>query len=344
MAGIVNTNQTNRREFLMDVLFKSDNRMTQFTSMAQKPKSSNSEATGIPNSIVGTYAAKVMGDLKAGGVADGRDVSVFDSNPPREQISFRPEVFRRAPMVGFLAKDEVIAGLGAGGELAEALGDQMILHKRDMEKEFLSEQASSVNGGAEGGTVTRGIGKWLSALSSDFSELVPGSGSRIPAAQIYTGAIGDGMATGLTEAVAKGLLQARWDLTGDSGQVTGFMGTYIKNRFADFKEYKPNISNTTVIVRTNTESYTAGDLRNASVDVFNSEWGSYALIPVNTVFLPDAYTGYFLDMAQVEIRSRFWMRERPLPDFGGGPRSLIDSFVALIPGDLRSHIKIDATA
>jgi len=62
------------------------------------------------------------------------------------------------------------------------------------------------------------------------------------------------------------------------------------------------------------------------------------------VFLPDAYRGYFLDMAQVEIRSRYWMREKPLPDLGGGPREEIASFVALIPGDLRSHIKIAATA
>ncbi len=324
----------------MDALFKADNRMCQFTSMVKKPKSSSSESGGIPNSIIGTYAAKVMGDLLPGGVADGRDVSVHNSNPPREQISFRPEFYRRSPMVGVLAQGDNIAGISS--EWDEAYGDQMILHKRDIEKEMLSEQVSSAANGAEGGSTTRGIGEWIKATAQ--AELPVPAGARTPSGQIYTGAIGDGFATGITEIVAKGLLQSRWDATGDSGQVTGFLGTYIKNRFADFKEYKPNISNTTVIVRTNAESYTVGSLRNASVDVYNSEWGSYALIPVNTVFLPDGYTGYFLDMAQVEIRSRFWMREKPLPDLGGGPRTLIESFIALIPGDLRSHIKIDATA
>lgn len=344
MPGVVNTNQTGRREWLMDMLFKSDNRMTKLISMAHKSKPSKSETSGIPNSIIGSYQAKVLGDLKPGGVADGKDVSAFDSGPPREPISFRPEKYRRAPMVGDLAKDDLIAGLENGGEWADAISDQMILHKRDMEKEFFSEQDSTANGGQEGGTTTRGIGRWINDGTLAFGELPVPLGARTPTAQIFTGAIGDGFATGLTEAVAKALLSSRWDLTGDSGEVTGFMGTFIKQRFADFKEYKPNISNTTVIVRTTTESYSVGDLRNASVDVFNTEWGSMALLPVNTIFLPDAYRGYFLDMAQVEIRSRYWMREKDLPDLGGGPREEIASFVALIPGDLRSHIKIAATA
>lgn len=344
MPGVVNTNVVGRREWLMDFLFKADNRMTVFTSMAQKAKSGNSEKTGIPNSIIGTYQAKVMGDLKAGGVADGKDVSAFDSNPPREQISFRPEKYRRAPMVGDLAKDDVVAGLDAGGEWADAVGDQMILHKRDMEKEFLSAQDSSVNGGAEGGTTLRGMEKWITNGASNFAELPPPAGAQTPVAQIYTGTIGDGITTGLTEDVAKAVLKSRWDNTGDSGQLVGFVGTSIKERFSLFKEYKPNVTNATVIVRTNTEEYTIGQLRNASVDVFNSEWGAFSLIPVPTIFLTDARTGLFLDMAQVELRSRYWMREKELPDLGGGPREEIASFVALIPGDLRSHAKFDCSA
>jgi hypothetical protein len=343
MPAVVNVNATGRREFLMDRLFKVDNRMCTFTSMARKPKGGNSESTGIPNSVIGSYQAKVLGDIKAGGRADGKDVTAFDSNPPREQISFRPEFFYRAPMVGTLAKDDVIAGLENGGEWADAVGDQMILHKRDMEKQFLSALDSSANGGREGGTVTRGLEKWISASASDFSELVPPSGARTPSNQIFTGAIGT-IDSGLTEDAAKAILKARWDNTGDSGELVGFLGTYIKERFSLFKEYKPTLSNATVVVRTNTEAYTSKEIRNASVDVFNTEWGSFSLIPVNTIFLTDAYTGLFVDMAQIEIRSRFWMREKPLPDLGGGPREEISSFVALIPGDLRSHAKIDATA
>jgi len=183
MPGVVNTNQTNRREWLMDYLFKSDNRMTKFLSMVQKGKPSNSETGGIPNSIIGTYAAKVIGDILPGGVADGKDVTAFNSNPPREQISFRPEKYHRTVMVGDLAQDDVIAGLGAGGEWSDQLGDQMILHKRDMEKEFLSDQVSSTNGGAEGGTTTRGLGCWVNDGTVSFSELTIPTGARTPTAK-----------------------------------------------------------------------------------------------------------------------------------------------------------------
>lgn len=342
MPGTLAPNVIGRREWLMNMLFLADNRKAQFISMAHKPKSSKSEKNGIPNSQIGTYHAKVLGDLKPGGVADGKDVGAFDSQPNREPISFRPEKYRRAPMVGELVEGDDIAGIES--EFAESIGDQMILHKRDMEKELLSEQDSSANGGAEGGTTTRGLGRWINDGTLTFSELPVPVGARTPAAQIYTGAIGDGVSTGLTEDVAQTLLQSRWDLTGDSGELVGLLGAVIKNRFGFFTKYKPNVANATVIVRTNTDSYTSGELNGAAVDIYQSDWGSFSLLPVNTVFLPDQYTGYFLDMAHVELRSRYWVREKPLPDLGGGPRELIESFIALIPGDLRAHVKIDATA
>jgi hypothetical protein len=326
----------------MNFLFVSDERQTVLLSMVRKPKSSRSEKTGIPNSQVGTYFAKVLGDLKAGGVADGRDVALFDSTPGREPISFRPEKYRRSPMVGDLASEDDIAGIT--DEWEEAIGDQMLLHKRDMEKEALSDQDSSLNGGAEGGTTTRGLGKWLTDPTGSFAELAVPQGARIPAAQVFSGSIGNGVDTGLTEDAVAALLQNRWDLTGDSGQLTGLLGVNIKNRFGFFTKYKANVTNTTVIVRTNTDAFTSGDLNGPAVDLYQSDWGAFSLMPVPTLFLPDAYRAYILDMAQVEYRSRYWMREKPLPDQGGGPRETIESFIALIPGDLRSHVKIAGSA
>ena len=343
MPGIVNTNQSGRREFLMDMLFLADERQTVFTSMARKQKPSKNEKTGIPNSIIGTYQAKVMGDLKAGGVADGKDVSVFDAGPPREPISFRPEKYRRSPMVGELAADDDIAGLDAGGEWEEAVGDQMILHKRDMEKELLSQQDSSLNGGAEGGTVGRGLERWVNDGTLTFGEFPVPTGAKTPTAQIYSGVIGDGVTTGLTEDVAAAIMQARWDNTGDSGQLVGLLGATIKNRFGFFTKYKPNVASATVIVQTITDAYTSEKLHGAAVDLYQSDWGAFSLVPVPTLFLTDALTGFLLDMSQIELRSRYWMREKTLPDLGGGPRETIESFIALIPGDLRSHGKFDCS-
>ena len=345
MPGAIAPNVVGRREMVLTMLFQADHRQTVFTSMARKPKSSNNEKTGISNSQIGTYFSKVLGDLKAGGVRDGADVKAFDSNPQREPLSFRPEKYRRAPMVGDLANGDDIAGVTDAGndEWDEALADQMILHKRDIEKECLSEQDSSLSGGAEGGTTMRGLGRWINDGTLTFSELPVPQGSRTPTAQIYTDVIGDGISTGLTEDTVAGLLQARWDNTGDSGQLVGLLGTTIKNRFGFFSKYKANVSNATIVIRSQDNAFTSKDVDSPSVDVYNSDWGSFSLMPVPTLFLPDAKTAYFLDMAQVELRSRYWMREKQLPDLGGGPRELIESFVALIPGDPRSHVKIHAT-
>ncbi len=346
MPGTLAPNVNGRREWLMNMLFTVDNRMMPFTSMARKPSSSKSERSGIPNSQIGTYFAKVYGGFKPGGVADGKDVGAFDSQPVREGISFRPEKYRRAPMVGELLEGDDIAGVNS--EWMEAIADQTIMHKRDMEKEFLSDQDSSANGGAEGGTTGRGLGRWINNTAQagglSYSELPVPQGAQTPAAQIFIGSIGDGVTTGLTEDVISTLLQSRWDLTGDSSKLVGLLGAALKNRFSFFSKYKANVANATVIVRTNTDDFTSGELNGAAVDVYQSDWGTFSLLPVSTIFLPDQYRGYFIDSEHVEIRSRYWMREKSLPDLGGGPRELIESFVALIPGDLRSHVKIAGAA
>lgn len=341
MPSIINYNQSGRREWLTDMLFQADERQTVFTSMAKKATPGRGEKSGIPNSLIGTYQAKVLGELKPGGVADGKDVSAFDAGPPREPISFRPEKYRRAPMVGELAAEDDIAGIDS--EWAEAIADQMVLHKRDIELELLSQQDSTLAGGAEGGTTGRGMERWVNDGTLAFGELPVPVGARTPTNQIYAGVLGDGVTTGFTEDVAQGLMEARWQNTGDSGKLVGLLGSVVKNRFGFFTKYKPSLANATVIVQTMTDSFTSEQLHGSAVDVYMSDWGGFSLIPVPTLFLTDSSTGFLLDMDQVELRSRYWMREKPLPDLGGGPREEIASFIALIPGDLRSHAKIDIT-
>jgi hypothetical protein len=327
----------------MELLYLADVRETPFVSTARKPKSSENDKSGIPNSQLGTYLAKVLGDIKAGGVADGKDVGGFDEKPPREPLSFRPEKYRRAVMVGDLALGDDIAGIA--DEYADSLSDQMTLHKRDMERECYSDQDSSLNGGLEGGTKMRGLGRWINDGTLAFSELPVAAGARTPAAQLYLSVIGDGISTGLTEAVAQALLENRWQNTGTSNELMGFVGSIIKNRFGFFSRYTPNVTNATPIVRTaSTTTYPGGEFYGPSIDVYKSDYGAWTLMAVNTTFLPDAYRGYFLDMSMVELRSRYWARSKELPDLGGGPRELLESFVALIPGDPRSHVKIAATA
>jgi hypothetical protein len=48
-----------------------------------------------------------MGDRKSGGVPDGKDIEAFDGATPRALIYQRGEVFRRAPMMGFIAAGSI---------------------------------------------------------------------------------------------------------------------------------------------------------------------------------------------------------------------------------------------
>jgi hypothetical protein len=329
----------------MSVIFLADVRKTTFLSTARKPASSyKNEKSGLP-SMLGTYQIKTRGTRKPGGVADGRDVSAFDANDPRAPLAFRAEVYRRAPMVGFIAEGNDVAGIKS--EYAEAIDDQMIEHKRDMNYECLSEQESSATGGLEGGSVQRGIFRWVNAgelAITDPNCPIPAN-ARTPADQIFTGSIGDGINTGFTEAVARGLFKARWDRTGDSGELTFFGGSMIIDRFAMFSTYTPNVTGATPIVRTMTKEYDGGVFYSPNVDVYKAgPYGAWTLIPVTGDQIPSAYYGVGVDMSQVEVRSRYWCKEKPIPDLGGGPRELIESIIALIPGDLRSHMAVKATA
>lgn len=345
MPGILDPNQVGKREFRLGVIFLADARETPFLSAAKKPASSyNGEKKGLPQ-MLGTYQLKTRGSRKAGGVADGKDVSAFDSNSPRGELSFRAEKYWRHPMVGDIAEGNDIAGIKS--EFAEAEADQSIELKRDIETEMLSDQDSSANGGAEGGSTTRGMGRWVNdgtLAITDANCPIP-TNLRTPSAQIFTGAIGDGVTTGLTEAAVKALLKSRWENTGDTGELMGFVGTQIQDRFSTFATYAPNVTNATAIVRTMREGFGNGTFLSQYVDIYKSgPYGAFTLLPVATAFMPDAYRAYFLDMSQVEVRSRYWFRKKELPDLGGGPRCEIASLIALIAGDPRSHVKVAATA
>jgi hypothetical protein len=81
-----------------------------------------------------------------------------------------------------------------------------------------------------------------------------------------------------------------------------------------------------------------------TVDVYKSDWGTFQLFPVLTDFTPSTTWGLFIDMAHPRIRSAGTDMYDDLPDLGGGPRGLLESIISVLPGDLRSYAKIDATA
>ena len=331
MPAITDPQQIGKKQNLSDVFY--------LLAVTQTPLTSTMRKGGdLDKQLYFEFQAGKLGARKPGGVPDGKDFEVFDGATPRGIIPQRGEVFRRAPMVGFVAAGNDIAGIGS--EWTKAKSDQLTEHKKDMEFEFYSDQDSRPDDGVNGSKF-RGLGRYINdGATLTFSELPIPTAFRTPLTQIYTGILGDGMSTGLTEAAISNIMQQRWELAGDSGDLTGFVSATIKNRFGLFSRYVPNIANATPMVRLATGTVEGKTLLGPVIDVYKSDYGTFRIMAIPLELLPDQYRGYFLDMTQIRLRVREMTKEIPLQDQGGGPRQGIRSIVGPEWGDPRAHIKI----
>jgi hypothetical protein len=345
MPALVEPELVGKRQDLSDMLYVADRKVTPgITSIKKGERLSNM----LYDFIVKSYGAR-----KKGGVPDGKDVDAFDSQTPRQALQARGEVFRRAPMVGFIAQKMSLAGGVAGSPnlFNEARADQLIEHKRDMEKELWSNQDSRPDDGVSGAQF-RGFGRWIydgvKTLTLATGDLSPATGFyelpvpaqwRTPSNQIFTGSIAT-----MTEDQFAALIQAKYENTGASSDLRGFVTPLIKNRIGFFSRYTPDVTGYTSSVQVTTGRLQGNTLFGPTVDVYKSDWGTFELFPVLVDFMPTPYTGFFLDMDQPRIRNAGTYEENDLPNLGGGPRELIQSIISPFVGDPRAHAKIDGTA
>jgi hypothetical protein len=345
MPALLEPELVGKRQDLSDMLYVADRKTTPGISSIRK---------GEPlKNMLYDFIVKSYGARKKGGVPDGKDVSAFDAQSPKRQLQARGEVFRRAPMVGFIAQEMSLAGGVAGvpNQMNEAKADQLIEHKRDIEKELWSNQDSRPDDGVNGAQM-RGLGRWIydgaATLTLDAADLSPTTGYfelpvpadvRTPTNQIYTGSI-----SAMTQAQFEALIQAKYENTGASSDLRGFVTPIIKNRVGFFSRYQPDVTTYSSRVFISSGQLEGTTLFGATVDVYRSDWGTFELFPVLTDFTPTAYTGYFLDMAQPRLRSAGTYDTTDLPNLGGGPRSMIQSILSIFPGDPRAHCKIAGSA
>jgi hypothetical protein len=345
LPALIEPELVGKRQDLSDMLYVADRKTTPGISSIKKGERLSNM---LYDFIVKSYGAR-----KPGGVPDGKDVSAFDAQSPKRQLQARGEVFRRAPMVGFIAQEMSLAGGVAGvpNQFNEAKADQLIEHKRDIEKELWSNQDSRPDDGVNGSKM-RGIGRWIydgvATLTLDPNDPSPATGyyelpvpadARTPANQIFTGSI-----AGMTQAQFEAIIQAKYENTGASSDLRGFVTPIIKNRVGFFSRYQPDVTGYTSRVFISTGQLEGKTLFGATVDVYKSDWGTFELFPVLVDFMPTAYTGYFLDMAQPRLRNAGTFETMELPNLGGGPRAMIQSILSIFPGDPRAHAKIAGTA
>jgi hypothetical protein len=134
----------------------------------------------------------------------------------------------------------------------------------------------------------------------------------------------------------QGILTAIFDACGMTGDYKLFAGSVLRRRFTDMTRTVANTNSTATKVRT----FQSG-ISNKSVDctttIYNGDFGSIEIVPsswINSTVSGDTITvdtdcGYLLDMDKVHIRQHTAPSVEPLPDNGGGPRFLIESYAGL---------------
>jgi hypothetical protein len=80
----------------------------------------------------------------------------------------------------------------------------------------------------------------------------------------------------------------------------------------------------------------------ASVDIFEGDFGRLKLHP--SLFLPNAFRGYVLDMELLELRYTNLPEVTELPDAGGGPARLIKAVGGLVAKNPRGLGKFAASS
>jgi hypothetical protein len=330
MPALLEPELVGKREDLADMVYVADRKVTPGLSSIKKGEK-------LKNMLY-DFIVKSYGSRKSGGVPDGKDVDAFDAQSPKKVLQARGEVFRRAPMVGFIAQKMSQAGGVAGTPnlFNEAKADQTIEHKRDMEKELWSEQDSNPDDGVNGSKM-RGLGLWISNGES-FTDLAIPASAQTPSNQIYTGVLAD-----MTEDDIGNLIQAKYENTGASSDLRGFVTPLVKNKFGFFSRYQANVTDYTSGVFVTSGKLQGNTLFGPTVDVYKSDWGTFELFPVLTDFMPSTKYGFFLDMDHPRIRNAGTEMWDDLPDLGGGPRGYLQSIISVHPGDPRAHAKIDAT-
>jgi hypothetical protein len=340
MAGLVERNQSGRREDLSNLIAVADAKTCPFVTMVRKGSR--------PTNVLFRWQVDDYASPKTDGEVDGKDVTNFENAAEnRAELSNRLQLFRRTAQVSTLAEEvSDVAGVGSKREMARAKVKKLKEIKRDMEASFLSDNPARADNGVLGNR-TRGLGLWIHATAQgDAVEDVPPE-FRTPAASIESTATAS-----VTEAQLRAVLRSIFEQTGQRKRLVALVGTALKERVTSFNEYQPGVSATVAAIRTFNQDG-ASKAIHATVDFYNGDFAELELIPdlwlayrdptsgaVNSAAVRNG-RGYVIDPMDIELRLNKPASSRDLPDLGGGPRSLIEAIAGLQVGNPLNHGKFN---
>lgn len=335
MAGIVEREQSLKRESLADLLVVIDKKSTPFLSQVKKgsaPKNSLLE-WGVDkhktNIVAGaTYTAGVSDAIPQDGV--DTTSSDFENYDDRAKCQVYVQYARRFPKVSRLANmTSDIAGVGFKKEMANSIAKSLVAHKRDIESTLCSSQETNQET-SSAPYQTRGLGKWIT--SSAQSTLPVPTDFLTPSDSIASSATASAKEEDL-----RGILQSIYEQTGESDKsFFGLCGTGVKKTISEFTLFTPRTNNIVMSNRDTDEGRLA-----TSIDIIDTDFG---VITLNlSSFLEqdsrdgngdyDASVGqntlFILNMSQLEVAFAEETNVRELPDLGGGARSLVESVFAM---------------
>lgn len=324
MPALFERNQVGKREDLADYISLVDAKDTPIASMIPKGNK--------PGNTLLQWQADNMPAAQSTGAVDGVDISAYSNlNEGRAVIQNYIQVFQRAIRVSPLSVDvSVVAGLR--DELAGMVAKGIKVTKRDIELTISSDndaQAQTSGTSPTVGYLTRGLGEWIK--NGAQSVLPVDSNYRTP-----TGSINTTATASFTESDVQGVLTSIYGQTGSFKEYDCVVGTTLKRAFSNLL-FTTSLSTTSSSSSTLVAGATAirtfnrdanSDAYVASVDIFEGDFGRLKLHP--SLFTPNAFRGYVLDMELLELRYTSLPEVMELPDAGGGPARLIRCVAGLV--------------
>jgi|DEB0MinimDraft_6_1074348.scaffolds.fasta_scaffold01548_6 hypothetical protein len=326
-SGLLERNQIHKREDVLDLITRTDEKQTPFTSRVRKGRT--------PHNTFMQWTVDAYDPPKLGGVVDGTDVSTFENHAEnRAMLRTYLQTHRRTAKVSPDAQEvSDVAGL-KGDEMSEAIAKKLEEIGRDIEATCLSDQEHQEDDGAENPRLGRGLGIWIRDTTNIAAQTlyeVP-EAYRPNANQIVTTATAN-----ITEDDIQTLFQEIYDQTGMSGSYALVCGSTLRRRITDMTRFA-QYADSDAAKFSRQFNYDGGGARvRNSVSVYEGDYGTVEVVSSNFIgagappatFATDKGRGYLLDMSKVELASFKQPTVKPLPNLGGGERTYIEAKCAL---------------
>ena len=314
-SGLTELNQIHKREDILDVITRVDEKTTPFMARCRKG--------ATPQNTFMQWTVDAYDEPRLGGVVDGSDVASFEDHGKfRAILATYLQTWQRTAKVTPLAQN-VSNVAGVPNEMNRAVSMSMTHIARDMEATFLSDQEHQADDGVKP-YLCRGLGQWIRSSDQALH----------PVPEAYRPAGDQIIESEPSEADFQALFQSIYDATGMSGRYTLFAGSDLRRRITDMTRFN-STSGTGAASREINTNLSASRIVD-SVSVYEGDYGSIEVVSSNFIggpaageFTTNPKRGYVLDMDKVVIRSFQQPTVKPLSDDGGGPRSYIRAIAAL---------------